>query len=118
MVKGERPTVLVPRKPALGWRQPGRRLVGEGSPNNICGGGDSRLGQREELNFHAGCDDPIGSSGGSGPSEVFPAETRSLGLCTLGIHQFQKVGINRLSGRDTALSCQPPPHPAAGVRVT
>lgn len=63
--------------------------MGEDS-SNICGGGESRLGQKEELNFHAGCDDPIGSFGDSGPSEVFSVEIRSLGLCTLASTSFRK----------------------------
>ena len=50
-----------------------------------------------------------GAVGMGGPSEMFPVEARSLGLCTLVINQYQRSDITWGKtgfslGRDTAPS--------------
>lgn len=57
-----------------------------------------RIGQREGLNFEAGpghLTKSSGSGGVGGPSEMFPAEARSLDICTLGLNQHWRAGITQ-----------------------
>lgn len=91
MVKEERCTVLGPQEAGSGLESSVQGARGGGLSGTFVGREESRIGQREVLNCSAACGDPKGCGWPYG--EMSLSEAGSLGLCTLGIIQYQRAGV-------------------------